>query len=51
MGRYLELDPTKGTPNNKILVSICQAFGAPTAKFGTSSSAGVLSGRLEALHS
>jgi hypothetical protein len=50
MGRYLELDPKKGTANNKILVSICQAFGVPTTKFGTSSSSSVLTGRLEELH-
>jgi hypothetical protein len=49
MGRYLELDPKKGTPNNRVLVSICQAFGTDTLKFGTGSSA-VVSGRLEQLH-
>jgi len=51
MGRYLELDPRRGTPNNKILVSICQVFGAPVERFGTSSSSATLSGRLAALHS
>jgi len=49
MGRHLELDPKKGTPNNRVLVSICQAFGTETLKFGTGSSA-VVSGRLEQLH-
>src|SRR5690606_8330957 len=50
MGRYLELDAKRGTANNKILVSICQAFGLPTSRFGTSASASVVSGRLEPLH-
>lgn len=50
MGRYLALDPNKGTANNKILVSICQAFGAPTTRFGTSSRSSVVTGRLEELH-
>jgi hypothetical protein len=50
MGRYLELDPRNGTPNNRILVSICQAFGEMTERFGTSRSPAVLSGRLEALY-
>lgn len=49
MGRYLELDAERGTPNNRVLVSICQAFGANTTRFGTGSSS-VVSGRLEALH-
>lgn len=48
MGRYLELEPTKGTPNNRVLVSICQAFGVNTSRFGTGSSA-VVRGRLEQL--
>ena len=50
MGRYLKLDPRRGTPNNRILVSICQAFGLPTSKFGTSASSSTLAGRLEELH-
>ncbi len=49
MGRYLELDPKRGTANNKILVFICQAFGLPTHKFGTSASSSVLTGALDAL--
>jgi len=49
MGRYLELDSARGTPNNRVLVSICQAFGVNTARFGTGSSA-VVNGRLEQLH-
>ncbi|HEY6728873.1 MAG TPA: DUF1552 domain-containing protein [Polyangiaceae bacterium] len=49
MGRYLELDPARGTPNNRVLVSICQAFGVNAPRFGTGSSA-VVSGRLEQLH-
>jgi len=49
LGRYLELDAARGTPNNRVLVSICQAFGANTARFGTGSSA-VVSGRLEQLY-
>lgn len=50
MGRYLELDAEGGTPNNRILVSICQAFGEKTERFGTSRSPAVLSGRLEELY-
>ena len=49
LGRYLELDAARGTPNNRVLVSICQAFGVSTARFGTGSSA-VVSGRLEQLY-
>lgn len=49
MGRYLELDPARGTPNNRLLVSICQAFGVNTPRFGTGSSA-VVNGRLEQLY-
>lgn len=49
MGRYLELDPARGTPHNRVLVSICQAFGVNTPRFGTGSSA-VVSGRLEQLY-
>jgi hypothetical protein len=50
MGRYLELSAENGTPNNRILVSICQAFGEKTERFGTSRSPAVLSGRLDALY-
>jgi hypothetical protein len=50
MGRYLELDATRGTPHNRLLVSICQAFGVATNRFGTSSSSAVVSGRLEPLY-
>jgi hypothetical protein len=50
MGRYLALDAKNGTPNNRILVSICQAFGEKTERFGTSRSPSVLSGRLEELY-
>lgn len=49
MGRYVELDARQGTPNNRILVSICQAFGTNTTRFGTGSSS-VVTGRLDALH-
>jgi hypothetical protein len=50
MGRYLGLDSESGTPNNRILVSICQAFGASTDRFGTARSPAVLRGRLDPLY-
>jgi hypothetical protein len=53
MGRYLDLrraGASAGTPNNRILVSICQAFGIETNRFGHSADAGILTGRLEELH-
>jgi hypothetical protein len=53
MGRYLDLRrPGRydGTPNNRILVSICQAFGVPTNRFGSAADPEIVTGRLEALY-
>jgi hypothetical protein len=53
MGRYLDLrrsGSSEGTPNNRILVSICQAFGVQTNRFGHAADAGIVTGRLEALY-
>jgi len=51
MGRYLDLRrDSAGTPNNRILVSICQAFGVDTNRFGHSADPEIVSGRLEQLH-
>jgi hypothetical protein len=52
-GRYLDLRRSKtfeGTPNNRILVSICQAFGVDTNRFGHAADAAIVTGRLDALH-
>jgi len=51
-GRYLDLRRAdgEGVPNNRILVSICQAFGVPVERFGHSADAGIVSGKLDALH-
>jgi Protein of unknown function (DUF1552) len=51
MGRYLDLRrDASGVPNNRILVSICQAFGVTTNRFGHATDAGVTTGRLEELY-
>ena len=53
MGRYVDLRRPKtheGTPNNRILVSICQAFGVQTNRFGHASDANIVTGRLEELY-
>ena len=53
MGRYLDLRRPKandGTPNNRILVSICQAFGVETNRFGHAADAAIVTGRLEELY-
>ncbi len=53
MGRYVDLRrPGKyeGTPNNRILVSICQAFGVETNRFGHAADAAIVTGRLEELY-
>jgi len=52
MGRYLDLRrpaSTEGTPNNRILVSICQAFGVHTNRFGHAADAGIVTGALDSL--
>jgi hypothetical protein len=53
MGRYIDLRrPGKyeGTPNNRILVSLCQAFGVKTNRFGNAADAAIVTGRLEELY-
>jgi hypothetical protein len=54
-GRYLDLRHGKnlegGVPNNRLLVSICQLFGAETERFGQSKNAKLVSGKLGALES
>jgi hypothetical protein len=53
MGRYLDLRTaqTAGIPNNRLLVSICQAFGQPDTSFGHASDPHITQGRLEQLYS
>jgi hypothetical protein len=50
-GRYLDLraDLNTGTPNNRLLVSIGQAFGQPEEHFGQATDPHITHGRLEAL--
>lgn len=52
-GRYLDLRTGKkqqeGVPNNRLLVSIAQLFGAPVERFGQSKNAALLTGNLSAL--
>jgi hypothetical protein len=53
MGRYVDLRRAgahEGTPNNRILVSICQAFGIQTNRFGHAADAGIVTGRLDELY-
>ena len=54
LGRYLDLRGTKKPgqllPNNRVLVSIAQAFGVETERFGFSGSPETVEGRLDALH-
>jgi hypothetical protein len=55
LGRYLDLrepgakDNALGVPNNRLLVSICQAFGVATQRFGNATDPAIVSGRLEQL--
>jgi Protein of unknown function (DUF1552) len=53
LGRFLDLKTKKQAgemlPNNRLLVSIAQAFGAPVTRFGSSSNPDTLIGRLEEL--
>jgi len=39
-----------GVPNNRLLVSICQAFGQPDLQFGHATDSHITQGRLDALH-
>ena len=52
-GRYLDLRHGKnlqeGSPNNRLLVSIANLFGAPIERYGESKNSGLLSGKLDAL--
>ena len=51
MGRYLDLRAKPASaPNNRVLVSICHAFGVPVAQFGHCTDATVRTGRLDELH-
>ncbi len=52
MGRYLDLRRDKGgdgVPNNRVLVSICQAFGIDIQRYGHAADPHIVTGRLEAL--
>jgi uncharacterized protein DUF1552 len=44
-GRHIDLGP-EGTPNNRLLVSIQQAFGVESDSYGQSSDSSILSGTL-----
>jgi hypothetical protein len=51
MGRYLDLrGKPEQAPNNRLLVSICQAFGVQVNQFGHSADAAIRTGRLDELH-
>lgn len=54
-GRYLDLrhgaEKQEGVPNNRLLVSLCQLFGAQVERFGESKNASLLTGKLDALAS
>ena len=52
MGRYIDLRQKgrkEGTPNNRLLVSIAQAFGVELSAFGHAAEPRVVSGRLDEL--
>jgi hypothetical protein len=52
MGRLLDFRTSKGAelvPNNRLLVSVCQAFGVATERFGHSASAATVTGALDGL--
>lgn len=55
LGRFIDVREGERAgqpmPNNRLLVSICHAFGAPVTRFGTSGNPDTVTGRLEALHS
>jgi hypothetical protein len=42
--KHLRYQPTRAIPNNRILVSIAQAFGVETDRFGHSASSAVVTG-------
>jgi hypothetical protein len=55
LGRYLDFrdnhdGESKGIPQNRLLVSICQAFGVQENHFGHSHDPAITTGRLEELH-
>lgn len=54
MGRYLDVRTNKPAgqtvPNNRLLVSLAQAFGVPVTRFGFSQNAATVTGRFEPLH-
>jgi hypothetical protein len=55
LGRYLDLRSTPdgsalGQPNNRVLVSICQAFGVSDQRYGQASDPKIVSGRLSPLY-
>ncbi len=52
MGRYVDLRQGKGgdgMPNNRVLVSIAQAFGVEVERFGQSADPRIVTGKLDAL--
>ncbi|HXN31688.1 MAG TPA: DUF1552 domain-containing protein, partial [Polyangiaceae bacterium] len=52
MGRYVDLrrdTGAGGVPNNRLLVSICQAFGVDIPRFGHAADPRIVTGRLDAL--
>jgi hypothetical protein len=52
MGRYVDFrrgSGGDGVPNNRLLVSICQAFGVEVTRFGHAADPRIVAGRLEAL--
>ncbi|HVY29191.1 MAG TPA: DUF1552 domain-containing protein [Polyangiaceae bacterium] len=52
-GRYIDLrhgkNQQEGVPNNRLLVSIANLFGAPITRYGESKNASLLSGKLDVL--
>lgn len=54
-GRYVDLrhgqGKQDGVPNNRLLVSLCQLFGAEVERFGQSKNTSLLAGKLDALTS
>jgi hypothetical protein len=51
MGRYLDLrGKPERAPNNRVLVSICQAFGVQVSQFGHAVDPAIRTGRLDELH-
>ncbi len=54
LGRFIDVREGNGlgqpVPNNRLLVSICQAFGVRVTSFGTSGNPDTVTGRFEPLH-